>query len=151
LCNTVEYGGDWVTAAPFQDVDGGALLDGGAVESPQGGTIRDGDYNLVGYLYVAGGYQTRRTIRVFGEGAYIEWRSESEAIGADAGIPDIRFDTSASPSAGKLTSLTVTCAVGLSLDDYAFTAAGDRLDIFAFRSGTSTLDDIYTYQRTCAR
>ena len=151
MCNTVAYGGDWVVPEMVVATDGGIALDGGATEEPLGGTILDGDYNLVRFRQNVSQSPFRRTLRLFDQGTFFEWLNATEMPNADGGMTELRFNTSQQPSHPDLFMLTITCAAsGLSAAArYGYTAVGNDLVLFAYLDGGITI--VYTYRRTCAR
>ena len=139
-CNTFELTGSVVQAED--------LPDGGAGATPVGGTLVDGDYDLVRYQ-VPGTGSTRRTIRLFGGGTRIEWAVADPTASTTI---ELRANTSITP-AGNTLQVTVDCmANGLfGTTSYGYTASGDELVIFYPYPSTNPLVDVYTYRRTCTR
>ncbi len=152
ICNTIAFGGDWVVPEIVAATDGGVALDGGAIVEPSGGTIRDGDYDLVRFATTVAGSPLRRTIRLFEGGTFFEWLIASGPLDADGGsATESRFNTSQQPTHPARFMLTITCAnTGLTADaSYGYTAVGDDLVLFARLPGD--LAFVHTYRRTCAR
>jgi hypothetical protein len=150
-CNTVAFGRDWVPAEAFVPTDAGVALDGGAVEEPSGGTILDGDYDLVRYRSPAGS-SIRRSIRLFDGGTFFEWLNATVSGDVDGGVVNqARFNTSQQPSHPEQFMLTIACAdSGITTPSrYAYTATGDELVLFVHLE-TGVLN-VNTYRRTCRR
>lgn len=154
-CNTVAFGADWVSPEVVVGTDGGVELDGGASEEPSGGSMVDGDYDLVRYriIGIANG-RTRRSLRIFGGGTFIEWLVDNESSNGDAGvtISEFRFDSQQPFAVSPPFNLTIVCnnpSVITSDFSYSYTANGDDLVLFNYYTGR--LVNIYTYRRTCAR
>jgi len=150
-CNTVEPGGAWITPEVFPWGDGGVPADGGVGERAAGGTVLDGDYDLIRLqLQASGGHRTRRTIRVFGGGTYIERGVLTENPSADGGVTGYWYDTTEAPSATNFNSSSV-CGAVASTD--AYTADGDLLTLFVFLDNIDEPSPIGidTYRRTCTR
>lgn len=149
VCNSLTVTGDWIVPETFTWGDGGVASDGGAVVAPAGGTILNGDYDLVRFQVPASGQTTRRSIRVFDGGAYIEWAVDIQNPSVDGGLQEIWYDTAGTPSGPELRASSVCNAVG-GVD--AYTADGDTLTFFVFlHDTTETPIGIDTYRRTCAR
>src|SRR5262252_83692 len=149
-CNTIMFAGDWVVPVVFSSSDAGVQFDGGPVEAPAGGVILDGDYDLVGLQLPAGpGQTTRRTIRVFGGGSFIEWAVALQNPSADGGVQELWYNSTTAPN-GSALGAEFVCGVVGGVD--AYTAAGDTLTFFVY---LHSLDEspigIDTYRRTCAR
>jgi hypothetical protein len=149
MCNTVDFGGSWVTSeGAILGTDGTVTLDGGSPELPAGGTIADGDYDLV---RETAGYTTRRSIRVFGLATYIEWVIENQDSSQDGGVIDVRFDTSAQAT-GTTLAISITCGDVNVTSGYGYTAAGDQLTLFYEGNPPGPMIfSVFVYRRTCAR
>jgi len=149
-CNTITFAGDWVVPVVFSSGDAGVQLDGGPVEAPAGGAILDGDYDLVGLqLPVGPGQTTRRTIRVFGGGSYIEWAVALQNPSFDGGVQELWYNTTAAPT-GSTLGASIVCGVVGGLD--AYTAAGNTLTFFVYlHSLDETPIGVDVYRRTCTR
>jgi hypothetical protein len=139
--------------------DGGGVLDGGAIAGPAGGTIRDGDYELVRYLRGATGCAgatigetTRRAIRVFGGGTYFEWAATNrDANGTET---DYWYDTTLTASGHTLTFSSWDCGASFGVKSYGYSASGDEFVYFAYfgdADGSGELQNAGTYRRTCWR
>ncbi len=88
--------GPWINRGCFDRQGAGGVVDGGIIEGPAGGAIRDGDYDVVSADaslstgqcpadYSSG--TTRRSLRVFGGGTYFEWAATNRsASGADTNL-----------------------------------------------------------------
>lgn len=148
-CNTIELTGGWVSPEPFVEVDGGVRADGGAVEEPTGGTILDGDYDMVRWQN-SGTNPTRRTIRVFDGGTYIEWRAINQNPTIDGGMQEYDYNTTVSAAGNTLTFLSYPCNAGISISIYEYFVQGEDLAFFD-GGGGSPIYAVDTYQRTCRR
>jgi hypothetical protein len=150
VCNTVAFGGSWLMSegAMFGANDG-VTLDGGTERFPAGGPIADGDYDLV--RNVGSSAVTRRSLRVFGGGTYIEWLIENQDSTVDGGVADYRFDISAQPT-GTTLAISVVCGELPITSGYGYTAGADQLLLFYEGSAPGpTVFSVFVYQRTCAR
>jgi hypothetical protein len=149
-CNTLTPAGDWIVPEVFSWADGGAQVDGGLPQSPVGGVILDGDYDLVRFQVRDGpGQTTRRSIRVFEGGRYIEWALAIQNPSSDGGVEEIWYDTTAMPNGHDL-GASSTCNAVLSLDGYS--AEGDTLTFFVYlQSMNDPPIGIDTYRRVCSR
>lgn len=63
------------------DGDAGIFLPGGQLATPAGGTLIDGDYELVRAVWGTSSQHTQRTIRLFGAGTYSEWVVDQDSTG----------------------------------------------------------------------
>ncbi len=150
-CNSIEPSGPWVTPEVFPWGDGGVPPNAGPGARAAGGVVLDGDYDLIRLQLAASSpYRTRRTIRVFGGGTYIERGVFIEDPNADGGVQKIRYDTAEAPAGSNFNSQSV-CDYVITND--AYTADSDLLTLFVF---FNTTDDpspigIDTYRRTCTR
>jgi hypothetical protein len=139
--------GALVNAEPVTFGDGGVILDGGAFERPAGGTIADGDYDLV-RLQANGAKPTRRTIRIFENGRFIEWIGELDGTAPDGGPADFRYDTRGHLAGSMLLIDQLLCeTVGNQSYEYTATSA----ELVLFTNAGSDIIGIDTYRRTCAR
>jgi hypothetical protein len=149
-CNTVPLTGPIVTAAPLDVVDGGAAVDGGPVERPTGGSIQDGDYDLIGWRNQAAvGSTMVRAIRVFDGGTYIEWAERYTFMGT---TNSYWIDSSGTPQSHTL-PVGAACAQS-ELTSVGYTAAGDTLVLYDFvgnADGVGALKSVDTFHRTCRR
>jgi hypothetical protein len=145
--------GSLITSVPVRDnFQQGVVEDGGVQVQPAGGTILDGDYDLVRWENTAGGRQTRRTIRVFGAGSYVEW--DAAVMNGDAGFTDLRYDTQNTVSGHTFRFDSAFCSASLAIASYAYTAAGDDLIFFDYTGladGNGDVSSVDTYRRTCTR
>ncbi len=145
-CNTLAFGADWVSTE---------FVDAGTTEEPAAGAMIDGDYDLVRHRIIGiSQSRTRRSLRIFDGGSYIEWLVNNEVSNGDASVMngDASFDTRQQPSGTAPFSLTFTCgSPELLTPDYtfAYTASGDELLIFTYYTGR--LVSVYTYRRSCSR
>ncbi len=148
-CSTIVVPSVSITAVVLATADGGA-------PAPVGGTVLDGDYDLVRWQTAAGGSTTRRTIRVFAGGTYIEWalkQPDATATG-DGGILTEAYDTTMSYGGHTATFVSEDCGGGLSIHSYGYSASGDDLTFFDYQSGfdsNGTLLAIDGYHRRCTR
>jgi hypothetical protein len=128
--------------------DGGVVLDGGAFETPAGGTIVDGDYDLVRLQTDVAG-ATRRTIRVFQSGGLIEWTGVLNAASPpDGGAIEFRYDSQGHTAGSTLVIDQILCEP-VGNESYGYTATGDELVLFA-NTGSGIIG-VDTYRRTCNR
>jgi hypothetical protein len=149
-CNAFGISGPWCQPEPFMgDGDAGVALDGGALEDPAGGTILDGDYDLIRYRTTFT-TQTRRTIRIFGGVTYIQWAVGQENASVDGGVAESRLDTAVASTGNTLEVLSVDCG-NLSTKAYGFTVSGNDLTLFNIQSTSPLTGNVYTYRRTCSR
>lgn len=147
------FGGALLGAERFSVSDEGCVGDDGAAgtEGPVGGMPLDGDYDLARFRSnIFGDERTRRTLRVFNGGTYIEWLADNEDPGADGGFDEFRYDTSVELS-GNTLAVRRTCGPVTPTATYGFSAQGDSLTLFNYRNGSGPLDTIYGYQRVCWR
>ncbi|HEY4187217.1 MAG TPA: hypothetical protein VGP07_19225 [Polyangia bacterium] len=150
VCNSITITGATVVPESVVGTSTGIVLDGGAFETPMGGTIADGDFDLVRWQDDITG-STRRTIRVFGGGTYIEWAGVDLAYFADGGELDFRYDTTEHVNGSSLVADSTDCTDGPAGDDFTFTATGEELILFNTIGGTGSVSAVDTYRRTCAR
>jgi hypothetical protein len=130
--------------------DGGVLLDGGAQEFPAGGSLVDGDYDLIRYRSsVAGGDSTKRTIAVYDAATYIEWAVDDIGGPSALGHQVLRLNTTMNVAGTAWRVVTVNCG-SLATDGYGYTASGTELDLFNLDS-SGVVQNVYTYRRTCSR
>jgi len=139
-CNTFDITGAVVQAE--------GLPDGGAGATPTGGTLVDGDYDLVRYQVAVSG-STRRTIHLFGGGTRIEWAVADPTASATTVL---RANTSIT-RAGSTLQVTVDCVANgvFGTTSYGYTASGDELLLFFTNPSSGELLTLYTYRRTCTR
>ncbi len=149
-CNTIDPAGPWVDAELFAWGDGGAASDGAAPPTPTGGAILDGDYDLVRLQLPSGSMRTRRSIRVFDGGRYIERAVLIADPKADGGVAGYWYDTAGTPS-GAAVGGESSCAPVDATE--AYTADGDLLTLFVYQHTTNEPAPIGidTYRRTCRR
>jgi hypothetical protein len=136
----------------FAVADGGAIEeDGGVIASPTGGTLVDGDYQLVRYRsVVSGAPTTRRSIALYSGGTYVEWAADEKAESTTSGTEQVlRLNTTMSASGSLWTVASVNCG-SLGTARYSYTASGTELDLYDV-DADGVLQNIYTYQRTCSR
>jgi hypothetical protein len=137
----------------FAVSDGGAVeADGGTLPPPTGGTIVDGDYQLVRYRSVVSGVPTtRRSIAIYSGGTYVEWAAyeQAESTISDSQPVLLRLNTTMSASGSVWTVASVNCG-SLATTQYLYTANGTELDLYDLDAG-GALQNVYTYQRTCSR
>jgi hypothetical protein len=135
---------------PFAAGDGGVALDGGAVEAPAGGTLVDGDYQLVRYRSnVASGHGTKRTIGVYAGATYVEWADYEKGGSAFGEDQVLRLNTTMSAAGTTWTVVDLNCG-SLVATGYGYTASGTEIDLYDF-DASGVLQNVYTYQRTCSR
>ena len=128
------------------DGDAGIYLPGGALETPAGGTLVDGDYELVRAVWGTSSQHTQRTIRLSASGSFTEWVVDQDNTqpDADGGVMHYRFNATWTASGTTLTVTSVGC--GTLPGPYGYTASGDELDLFNF-----TADGYFVYKRVCTR
>jgi hypothetical protein len=147
-CASFPDTGALVNPEPLTTGDGGVVLDGGAFEMPAGGTIADGDYDLVRLQTDVAG-ATRRTIRVFQSGGFIEWTGVLNAAAPDdGGAIEFLYDTQGHTAGSTLFIDQLRCEP-VGNESYGYTATGDELVLFA-NSGSGIIG-VDTYRRTCNR
>ena len=152
-CNTLTFGADWV-ASEMAIADGGIVADAGAMEQPSGGMMLDGDYDLVRFRTGNNMSRTRRSLRFFEGGTFMEWLVGSETPNGDGGVTtgQVSINTRQQPSAPDPFSVTFTCGnpelIGPDFT-FSYTATGDELELFTYYTGR--LVTVYTYRRACAR
>jgi hypothetical protein len=150
VCNSIAITGATIVPEPVVGTTGGITLDGGAVEIPMGGTILDGDYDLVRWQDNITG-STRRTIRVFGGGTYLEWAGVDVGFYADGGDLDFRYDATEHVNGTSLVVDHTDCSDGAPADDFGFTVAGDEIILFNTTGGGGSVVAVDTFRRTCLR
>jgi hypothetical protein len=148
VCNSIVITGGTLVAESVVGTSNGILLDAGTVEMPVGGTILDGDYDMVRWQDVSPG-STRRTMRVFGGGSYIEWAAIDLGSAPDGGDVEFRYDTTQHVMDTSLLVDSVDCTDGAFPDNFGFTASGDEVAFFNSTQGSVFAVD--TYRRTCTR
>jgi hypothetical protein len=144
---------DFTATGAFCDVergipgDGGIYVPGGDFIVPTGGSIVDGDYDLVHFYATPGDSSTRRTLRFFGAGTYIEWSADdSNPLPSDGGTTHYRFNTTATPSGNLLTDVVSSCIQGALPASLGYSANGDQLELIDFQARS-----LFVYQRRCTR
>ncbi len=139
-------GASVTTERGISDGDGGIYLPGGMLSTPAGGTLIDGDYELVRAVWGTQTSHTRRTIRLSASGTYSEWVVDQDSTdpSADGGVAHVRVNATWTISGAKLTVTRVGC--GTLQGDYAYTASGDEFDLYNFAA-----DAVFVYKRTCVR
>jgi hypothetical protein len=153
--------GPWVNRGCFDRQGDGGIDDGGVFEGPAGGTIRDGDYDvfLADGSLSSGSCQasassgtTRRTIRVFGGGTYIEWAGTNRpTTGSDT---NFWYDTTVRASGHTLTFVSYDCGDVYTITSYGYTASADEFTYFSYSDnadGAGYLQFVVRYRRTCWR
>jgi hypothetical protein len=139
------------TPEPFAADDaGGGSVDGAVVEAAAGGTLIDGDYQLVRYVSnVAGGHATQRTIGIYQGATYVEWASAEKGGSAFGGDQILRLNTTMSAAGTTWKVVAVNCG-SLRAAGYGYTATGTELVLYDVDS-SGAAQNVYTYQRTCSR
>ncbi|HLK90036.1 MAG TPA: hypothetical protein VKZ18_09080 [Polyangia bacterium] len=151
-CNTLPLSGGPVEPGPLLPVDAGVLGDGGTIETPVGGQILDGDYEFVGWLDNSLEGPSRRELRVFGGGTYIEWAASISGTGPGGSEVVIRYDTTVSTAGHTLTFVSYDCGNDVANGNFAYSASGDQLVFFdSDPNPPGTLFAVDTYRRTCTR
>jgi len=128
------------------DGDAGIYLPGGELATPAGGTLIDGDYELIRAVWGTTPQHTQRTIRLFASGTYMEWvvDQDSTAAEADGGVIHYRINAAFTKSGNTLTVAQVNC--GNLNGPYDYTASGDQLILFNYFA-----DGYFVFKRTCVR
>jgi hypothetical protein len=135
---------------PFAADGGEVTLDGGAPELPAGGTLVDGDYQLVRYRSnVASGHSSKRTIGIFDGATYVEWAAYEKGGSAFGGDQILRLNTTMSAADHVWKVAAVNCG-SLAATGYGYTASGTELELYDF-DASGRVQNVYTYQRTCSR
>jgi hypothetical protein len=149
ICSTFVITGATITPQPYQPAaNGGVADDGGVViAGPSGGTVLDGDYDLVQVWSNTNTNQDARTLRFFDQGTHVEWAVQS----ASAGGVSVRRNTTISTSGATLTIVSTDCGPASSTTSYQYAASGDELTMFFGNANPPSWMSVYTYQRTCAR
>jgi hypothetical protein len=142
-CSDFDGTGDWVAPARAVLGDGGIYLPGGEMVTPMGGRIASGDYDLVKAWWGSSATPTRRTMRVFDNGAYIAWVADNDESNRDAGIMHFRANTTATVANAVIQVDQVNCG---SISSYSYTVSGEQLLLFNLSSNA-----LFTYQQRCAR
>src|SRR5262245_19441235 len=153
VCNTLTFGADSVAPEPLYQGDAGVILpDGGDLEQPVGGTIVDGDYDLVSFRSSNFGMrQTRRSIRIFDRATYIEWLMDQDSTTPDGGITNYRFDTTSVVSGTDLAMVMVTCGDNDFSSRFGYSAIGNELFLYQYNNSVGDLQNVFTYRRSCTR
>jgi hypothetical protein len=153
VCNTADPSGPWVIPEVFTGIggDAGAATDGGVLQGPMGGVVHDGDYDLVRIFFPAATTNpTRRTLRIFGNASYAERAVLIQDPTVDGGMSNFWYDTTEAPLGISFGSQEVCGPVAA---NEAYTADGDTLTLFVYRSNVQDLPPIGidVYRRTCTR
>jgi hypothetical protein len=126
--------------------DGGIYVPGGDFIVPTGGTLVDGDYDLIQFYGNPDDFSTRRTIRLFGSGTYMEWSADNSNPPSDGGITHYRFNTTVTPQAGNMLKLVSSCILSALPYPLGYSANGDQLELIDFEA-----QSLFVYQRRCTR
>jgi hypothetical protein len=145
-CTDFTASGDYCTVQRGIQGDGGIYLPGGDLFVPTGGTLIDGDYDLVQFYGGIYNQPTRRTIRLFNSGTYMEWSVDDDNPPTDGGVTHYRFNTTETPSGTSLGDLKSTCIPNAFGGELGYSANGDQLEIIDFYS-----EQLFVYQRRCTR
>lgn len=164
LCNTIPNPGTFISAVCGVEADGGVALDGGAVERPAGGVLRDGDYTLVGWQIFLGSAECTvpvhtsisSGIRLFDGGTVMQ---EADVSNEPSSLTTFNYNwLNCGVSASEnVISFTMGDCGGLPFGGYqsmAYTASGDDLTLFQTTGGFAgggQLIYTYAYRRTCSR
>jgi hypothetical protein len=161
VCNSIVLDGPWINRGCFDRQGDGGVADGGTFDGPTGGAIRDGDYELVSAdNSLSGGPcpadynggMTRRRIRVFGGGTYIEWAyTNRDTSGTDT---NVWYDTTVQAAGHTLTFVSFDCGESFGVTSYGYTASGGDFSYFAYSGsadGAGDLQTVVRYRRTCWR
>jgi hypothetical protein len=157
MCSSIVLDGAWINRGCYDRQGDGGVADGGI----SGGAIRDGDYDLVSADAVLSGEpcppgyssgMTRRRIRVFGGGTYIEWAyTNRDTSGTDT---NASYDTTVQAAGHTLTFASFDCGSSFGVTSYGYTASGDDFTYFAYTGsadGAGDLQTVVRYRRTCWR
>jgi hypothetical protein len=150
-CNTIVITTNGVAGELVGSTDGGVVLDGGATVTPAGGTIQDGDYDLIRWQNLGGGGLTYRTLRVFDGGTYIEWAFHQMDATYDGGFQNLKFNTTPTTT-GHTMTYSYSCGGDVGIHSFEYTADGN--DLLLFDTGgrdQGAVDSLDTYRRTCGR
>jgi hypothetical protein len=160
-CSSIVLDGPWINRGCFDRMGDGGVADGGSFDGPAGGAIRDGDYDLVSAdTSLSGGPcpadysggMTRRRIRVFGGGTYIEWAyTNRDSSGTDTSV---WYDTTVQAAGQTLTFVSFDCGESFGVTSYGYTASGDLFTYFGYSgsaAGAGDLQSVVRYRRTCWR
>lgn len=155
-CNTIMIG----TFVPTECI---TTVDGGVLPGPElaGGTILDGDYDLVRYQNSVPNSDgsctpatatTNRTIRIYRGATYFEWF----ALNRDSAQNETTFsyDTTMSAAGHTLTFVSWDCGMSFGEQTYGYTANVDDFAYYRYAGGVDTgsaLNTVATYKRTCWR
>jgi hypothetical protein len=152
VCNTLPLSGTPVSPQTLVQADAGAQVSGG-VELPVGGQILDGDYEFATWLDDSAGGPSRREIRVFGGGTYIEWAATIAGAGTGGADATVKYDTTASVAGHTITFLAYTCGNEIGIPSFGYTASGDELTFYdnAEALQVGAVVSVDTYGRTCTR
>jgi hypothetical protein len=135
---------------PFAADGGEVTPDGGPPELPAGGTLVDGDYQLVRYRSnVASGHSSKRTIGIYDGATYVEWAAFEKGGSAFGGDQILRLNTTMSATGSVWKVAAVNCG-SLAATGYGYTASGTELELYDF-DASGRVQNVYTYQRTCSR
>jgi len=127
------------------------VLDGGVKVTPAGGTIQDGDYDLIRWQNLNGGGLTYRTLRVFDGGTYIEWAFHQMDATYDGGFQNLKFNTTPTTT-GHTMTYAYSCGSDVGIRGFEYTADGNDLLLFDTSAGyQGAVDSVDTYRRTCGR
>jgi hypothetical protein len=144
---------DFTPTGAFCDVergipgDGGIYVPGGDFIVPTGGSLVDGDYDLLQFYGAPGSdFSTRRTLRFFGSGTYIEWSADNSNPPSDGGTTHYRFNTTVTPSGNRLNDVVSSCLPGALPASLGYSANGDQLELIDFGA-----QSLFVYQRRCTR
>jgi hypothetical protein len=125
--------------------DGGIYLPGGELALPAGGTLIDGDYDLVRAVWGTTMRKTQRTIRISNGGTFFEWVIDQDDPQSTGVIMHYRFNTTMSVSGTTISTIAIGCG-GTLTDMFGFTAAGDELSLFNLN-----FEGLFVYKRNCRR
>jgi hypothetical protein len=148
-CDDFDVTSAWITStAAMVSGNGIMVVATGQVVVPQGGTLVDGDYELVA---AAWGQQpginvSRRIIRLFAGGTEFDWSADNENPAADGGVAHFRIDSIATVNGTNLQMQIPSTCGGTLNPVFGYTVSGSQLLLFNFNA-----DALFTYQRTCAR
>jgi hypothetical protein len=142
-CSDFTITGSWVTSDRAVLGDGGIYLPGGELVTPMGGTIPNGDYDLIKSDWSSEMTRTRRSIRVFEHGAFIAWAVDNDEGPMDAGATHYRINSMGTVAENVIQVTQYNCGI---ISNYSFTVSGQQLLMFNL-----TADALFTYQQRCTR
>jgi hypothetical protein len=142
-CSDFTITGAWVPSDRAVLGDGGIYLPGGELVTPTGGTIANGDYDLIKSDWSSEMTRTRRSIRVFEHGAFIAWSVDNDEGPTDAGATHYRINATGTVTENVIQVTQSNCGI---ISNYSFTVSGQQLLMFNLNAA-----GLFTYQQRCTR